>query len=91
MDDTRMRWPMSCEEAGELISVRLDLELSWHQRWLLRFHLSVCRKCAAVAQQLRALRDTLLGMPEPELPDEKLPEPAQERIKAALRQASTKP
>ncbi|MAZ74250.1 MAG: hypothetical protein CL929_01260 [Deltaproteobacteria bacterium] len=52
-----MRWMMSCEEARELISAGLDQELPWTRRLLVRFHLSMCKKCSAVAQHLRALRE----------------------------------
>ena len=84
-----MRWMMSCEEARELVSAGLDQELPWTRRLLVRFHLSMCKKCSAVAQHLRALRDTLLGIPDPELPEEHLPEATQERIKSALRHAGS--
>ena len=67
----------------------LDQELPWTQRLLMRMHLMMCKSSAVMAQHLRALRDTLLGMPDPELPEEHLPEAAQERIKAALRHAGS--
>ncbi|HIF69287.1 MAG TPA: zf-HC2 domain-containing protein [Candidatus Lambdaproteobacteria bacterium] len=82
-----MRWMMSCEEARELISAGLDQELPWTRRFLMRIHLSMCKKCSSISQHLRALRDTLLGIPDPELPEEHLPEAAQECIKTALRHA----
>ena len=80
-----MRWMISCEEASKLISAGLDQELPWTRRFLMRIHLSMCKKCSSISQHLRALRDNLLGMPDPELSEEHLPEAAQQRIKAALR------
>ena len=55
----------------------------------MRMHLMMCKSCAVMAQHLRALRDPLLGMPDPELPEESLSESARERLQAALRQAAS--
>ena len=55
----------------------------------MRMHLMMCKSCAVMAQHLRPLRDPLLGMPDPELPEESLSESARERLQAALRQAAS--
>lgn len=51
-----MNWIPSCREATEMMSQRLDRELSWSERIGLRLHLVVCAGCRATQGHLVSLR-----------------------------------
>ncbi len=47
----------SCRRVAELLSQRLDEPLGWIGEIRLRLHLSMCRDCSNVAEQLDAVHD----------------------------------
>ncbi len=53
-----------CERATQLASDALDRELSWDERFALRWHTIVCAPCRRMMQQLGTLRQTLARMPD---------------------------
>jgi hypothetical protein len=62
--DVRMLVSLSCEEASRLASEALDRDLSWSERWTLRFHGFMCRSCRRLMQQLATMRALLSNMPQ---------------------------
>ncbi len=51
-----MTWMLSCRKVAELLSHELDEPLELLDRLRLRMHLSMCRNCSNVGQQLSDLR-----------------------------------
>ena len=47
---------MNCKEATQLMSQRLDRNLSFRERLGLRLHLLICRGCEATARHFAFLR-----------------------------------
>ncbi len=56
---------MTCEQAFELISLRLDGELDPEQSEALEAHLELCPECKRLAESLRGLDAQLSGLREP--------------------------
>ncbi|MBC8258204.1 MAG: zf-HC2 domain-containing protein [SAR324 cluster bacterium] len=78
---------ITCEEASSLLSDRFDVPLSPMKLLLLRSHLMMCRKCAAIAQQLQSLRKIFLGLETASSHDEiSMPVETKKRIQQALRE-----
>jgi len=55
-------WFYACRHAAELMSQAMDEPLPWLVRLRLRAHLSMCRNCQRVEQQLHALRGLGTGL-----------------------------
>ena len=53
---------LTCKQASQLISQSLDRKLSWHERFVLRLHLLICKYCLRFSQQLQTLRVALKRM-----------------------------
>jgi hypothetical protein len=51
---------LSCRESSRLITARLDRELPWSKRLLLRLHLLACDACPGFAKQVE-LMDRAMG------------------------------
>lgn len=80
---------ITCRQAAELVSERLDRRLSLGERLRLRLHLALCRSCARYQTQLRFLRRALkrrARQPAKPEPGQRLPEDARERIRRRLDQ-----
>lgn len=82
---------MTCEEAAELSSRRLDEPLAWTDRLAWRGHLLVCGSCRHFRRQLALLRDAARRMAavrqdaaEPGLSDD-----AKARITRSIRDAAS--
>lgn len=80
------RTMFSCKKASRLISCSLDRELTFRERFAMRFHLCICRMCRKAYRQLRFLQsmspddayiDDLLA-------DQKLSMESRKRIREAL-------
>jgi hypothetical protein len=83
---------LSCEEASRLASESLDRDLTWSERWALRFHGTLCRNCHRMIRQLATMRALLSNMPETSrhLLRQQLPQLSADRkqqIKQMLREA----
>ncbi|QBG48721.1 zf-HC2 domain-containing protein [Verrucomicrobia bacterium S94] len=80
---------LSCKEVSRLISESLDRKLPFRQRIGVRMHLmmcSLCRRYRAQAVYLRYLFTHIAGDDRKgTFPEERLSEPARERIKQILR------
>jgi predicted anti-sigma-YlaC factor YlaD len=50
---------LSCRRATELLSQRMDRELTLEEQAALQAHLLICRGCRAVDHQFTFLRDAL--------------------------------
>jgi hypothetical protein len=50
---------LSCREASQLLSDRLDRPLRTWERFGLRIHLAVCRGCTQADQQLQFIRKAM--------------------------------
>lgn len=78
----------SCKDFSELMSVELDQELTWKDRWSLKTHLMMCRSCARLSKQLRFLHEAaarLGGLPvDGQRPGAHLSEEARQRIRDAV-------
>lgn len=57
-----MTWMDSCKRVAELLSQRLDEPLSLIEEMKLRLHLSMCRNCQNVDDQLKDLRAASAGL-----------------------------
>ena len=80
---------ISCRQAAELASERLDRRISLGERLRLRLHLALCRSCSRYQRQLRFLRRAVHGLarrPSPPEAAQRLPEDARERIRRRLDQ-----
>ncbi len=55
---------LTCRQASELLSGRLDRTLQPMQLVRLRVHLAMCKACRRVAEQLGFLRKAVSGLPE---------------------------
>ena len=80
-----MRWMISCREATELASRRLDGAISLRERMRLGLHLLVCAACRAAERQMRRLRE-LARSTRTHLPT-RLPEAQRRRILEAMQRA----
>lgn len=78
-----MRWMISCREATEIASRKLDRAATPWERCKLRLHLAFCSACRAAERQMRMLRTLARDLPQA-LP-KRLPDKARERIRARLR------
>ena len=47
---------LSCKEAARLVSQRLDRELGFGERVMLRVHLAICDACTNFKDQVASLR-----------------------------------
>jgi predicted anti-sigma-YlaC factor YlaD len=54
---------LNCRQVSDLLSDRLDRDLRPMERLGLRIHLSMCKGCARVEQQLEFLRKAVSGLP----------------------------
>lgn len=80
---------LNCREAAELLSLERELALGLVTRSALRLHLLICRSCRRYRKQLHWLNRfgdhaNTAELPLGQLPP--LPEPARQRIAAALEQ-----
>lgn len=64
-----MKIRLRCQEESELLSRRLDSELSTADNARLRLHLVVCGACRNVAQQLEFIRRAVRQLSEDQGPD----------------------
>ena len=53
---------LDCKQASQLISKSLDRQLSWRERFAVRFHLLICKYCKRFSQQLETMRTALQRM-----------------------------
>lgn len=83
---------LSCEEAAELSSRRLDEPLSWADKLAWAGHLLVCRSCRRFRQQLTFLRQAVRHIAaivdDPPPAEAGLSEAARTRITKAIRDAA---
>jgi len=49
---------LSCKDVSHIVSESLDKQLPWHMRLKVWFHLSMCRACQQMVQQMELLRTT---------------------------------
>lgn len=56
---------LSCKDLSNLLSDRLDRDLSFMESMRLRIHLAMCTACSRVERQLGFLREALSGYVEP--------------------------
>ncbi|MDZ7591172.1 MAG: zf-HC2 domain-containing protein [Rubrivivax sp.] len=68
-----MTWMDSCKRVAELLSQRLDEPLSLVEEMKLRLHLSMCRNCQNVDEQLKGLRTASAGLFSGELDLDAMP------------------
>ncbi len=61
---------LTCRELTELVDEFIDGRLSLWDRALFRMHVGMCAPCRTYLDQLRATRQALGSLPEPEMPDE---------------------
>lgn len=57
-----MNWFHSCKRVSELLSQSLDEPLGWFDRIRLRTHLSMCKDCSNVEQQLNTVHALSAGL-----------------------------
>lgn len=79
---------ISCKQATELASKRLDANLSLFQRFNLKLHLFLCHHCRRYVRQLRFIHKALPRMERYLENDNRrqLSPKAQEKIAAAIEQ-----
>ena len=83
-----MHWMFSCKEVSRLVSESMDRALPFYQRVLVRMHLLMCKYCAMLLEQFKAIRaasghEELHGK---ELDDSRrLPSDGKERLKEFLK------
>jgi len=78
---------LSCKDASQLVSDRLERKLSFRERWGLKMHLWICASCRHYEQQMVLIRQALrmLGKrAESEADSTEFPPEARERIRKAL-------
>jgi hypothetical protein len=77
---------ITCKQATQLISHRLDRDLSLGRRLSLRFHLLICHYCRRYARHLRFLHRAAPGLEEHiEAHGQPLPDAAREKLKQSLK------
>jgi hypothetical protein len=76
---------LKCKQAAELLSVSRDRRLSARERFRLRVHLFVCRKCTRYAAQLRFLETACRQVEEKSaVAAIRLSDEARQRLRRAL-------
>jgi hypothetical protein len=55
----KMGWKMSCRDAHQLLSERMDRPLGGLERLRLRLHLGICRACSRVERQMDLMRHAM--------------------------------
>jgi len=80
----------SCEDITHLLSQSMDRRLLLHQRLFTWMHLTICDRCALLAQHLAFIRKVSRPTPEngERISATSLSENARHRIKYAVRRAS---
>lgn len=61
---------LTCRELTELVDDYIDGRLGFWERTKFQLHLGMCEVCRQYLEQLRATRQALGKLPEPEMPDE---------------------
>ena len=76
-----------CREMVRILSQSMDQPMPLTMRIRKRIHYLICCWCQRYEEQLHYMREVARKFPEQadEIPDEKLPAEAKERLKAALR------
>lgn len=85
----RMLLSLGCDEAAQLLSRRLDDELSTVERWALAVHLAICRPCKRFNRFLGHLRGVIRRAiaSDGEIPLQAgLDEPTRRRLAAVIRE-----
>ena len=82
---------LSCKEVCLIVSESLDLQLPWHKRLKVKFHLFMCKACRRMVKQMTLLQTAARrygSMHEPvsEKENDTLSENARERIRKELQQ-----
>lgn len=73
---------LNCKQASQLISKSLDRQLSWRERFAIRFHLFICKYCKRFSLQLKSVHNALNRMSQSIENDQdiKLPSETKNRI-----------
>jgi len=80
-----MKLMITCQEASESLSAKMDVPLPLAKRLLLQTHLLMCRKCTLFKSQMNALRKVFLGLEDASSKDEiKMPDSSKAHIKKIL-------
>lgn len=77
---------LSCKQASQLLSQKMDRKLMWHERFALHLHLMVCDMCRRFGRQLEQMRRMVQRLAGRVEQDEaiRLPAEARERITRVL-------
>ncbi|GIW92103.1 MAG: hypothetical protein KatS3mg110_0144 [Pirellulaceae bacterium] len=80
---------LNCREVSRLVSESFDRRLPWRARFLVAFHLAMCRICSGFRRTLRLMerevRRQAGNLPSPEDPVEQLPDDARQRLDEMVR------
>ncbi len=81
---------LDCKHASQLISKSLDRQLSWRERFAIRFHLLLCKYCKRFSQQLITMRKALKRMSQTieNDPDIRLSDESKSRIAQSIESTS---
>ncbi len=79
---------LNCKQTTEVVSKRLDRELSWLQRFNLKLHLIICKHCRNYAKHLSFLHAFSNKADEQiEKRDQVLSNESKERLQEAIKKA----
>lgn len=77
---------LTCQEITELIDDFIDGRLSYWEAAKFQMHVGMCKNCREYLSQLKATRQALGSLPEPEIPAE-----VEGELLARFRDWKTKP
>jgi hypothetical protein len=77
---------LNCKETTQLISQSLDRDLSWKERFSLKYHLLICKNCKRFGQQLQTIYVALkrIGKNVENDPNITLPLESKKRIEKSM-------
>jgi hypothetical protein len=84
---------LSCKQASQLISTSLDRPLTLRERFVLSFHLVICKYCKRFSKQLQSMRVAIKQMVASIENDNtiEIPTAAKNRIAALVKANSPQP